>query len=69
MRILPYPHTENQRPAVVLTFVSIKELKAMTKQLQFVEDALTPRDKPLSIRISLSKMKSSHYGQSDIFQP
>ena len=39
MRILPYPHLENQRRSVVLTFLNIRELKAMTKQLQFVEDA------------------------------
>jgi two-component system CheB/CheR fusion protein len=39
MRILPYPHMGNQRPGAVLTFVDIKEIKAMTKQLQFVEDA------------------------------
>lgn len=39
MRILPYPYLENQRLGVVLTFVDIKELKAMTKQLQFAEDA------------------------------
>ena len=39
MRILPYPHKANQRPGVVLIFVNIQELKAMTKQLQFVEDA------------------------------
>jgi two-component system CheB/CheR fusion protein len=39
MRILPYPHLGNQRLGVVLTFVNIKDLKGMTKQLQFVEDA------------------------------
>ncbi len=39
MRILPYPHLRNQGPGVVLTFVNIKDLKGMTKQLQFVENA------------------------------
>jgi two-component system CheB/CheR fusion protein len=39
MRVLPYPHMRNQRLGVVFTFVNIKELKGMTKKLQFVEDA------------------------------
>ena len=39
MRILPYPHLRSQRLGVVLTFVNIRDLKGMTKQLQFVEDA------------------------------
>ena len=39
MRILFYPHLGNHRPGIVLTFVNIKDLKGMTKQLQFVEDA------------------------------
>jgi len=39
MRVLPYRYLKNQRPGAVLTFVNIKDLKGMAKQLQFVEDA------------------------------
>jgi PAS domain-containing protein len=39
MRVLTYPYMRDQRLCVVFTFVNIKELKGMTKKLQFVEDA------------------------------
>jgi two-component system CheB/CheR fusion protein len=39
MRILPYPGEENRRSGVVLTFVDIKELKEITRQLNTAEEA------------------------------